>query len=230
MTTNCLNKNGDVKKLKNIMLYTTIMVVIFLNTIVVSAGIATTYAVYIDPGLGFYKVRDITTPSSNFSYEHRTLEINQGDTIEWINDADDKALTIVSDQDLFAPITIGIGKHTDYLFEQSGAFQFHIQEYPDVDQTIIVALPKGSAPPISINKTPFPTNTTTVAPTEIITPAPTENITTTENITPSPNSTENLNKNNSDPKIGNLKLSNAAIPSIIVSIMSIFMFLIGRKG
>lgn len=234
MIKNHLNKNDEVNDLlkKNIILYASVMVVIFLNTIIVNAE--SSYAVYVDPGYGFYKVRDITVPNSSFLYDNKTLVINKGDTIEWINDADDVAVTIVSGQDLFAPINIKVGKHTDYLFDRSGVFEFYIKGYSDKSQTIIVVNPAGGSENVTVSNSTE--NVITSVPTDIITSVPTS----TENTTPvstetplaTPNSTENLKNNNngSENQIGNLKLSNVAIPSIIVSIMSIFMFLAGRKG
>lgn len=64
-------------------------------------NIPVVYISYINPDLGFYKVIDITTRNPA-QYVSRTLTINQGDTVEWENDADNQfTITVVSDQNYF---------------------------------------------------------------------------------------------------------------------------------
>lgn len=97
-----------------------------------------TYVSYADNTYGFYKVRDVTTyKSAPFDPSTHTITIKQGDRIIWKNDAEKGiALTLVSEQGLFADV--GLGSNFQYNFEQTGTFTFHIKEYPGKKLTVVV--------------------------------------------------------------------------------------------
>lgn len=121
-----------------------------------------TYKSYIDSSYGFFKVRDITTQKS-ISYDNRTLIINQKDVIIWVNDMEDKALTIISEQHLWENgdvYLVPTGQFT-YRFKTPGKYTFYINESPDARQTIIV-----NATQTSITPNPTPKKTITPAPTK----------------------------------------------------------------
>ena len=123
-----------------------ILIVAILCVAILSMG--ELYRTNIDADYGFYSVRNIDNPSKNFTYVDKTLHINVGDTVEWINNADpDEKLTIdgfeIVDENTFG----GIFYHTlrrnyqkySYNFNKSGKYRIHIDEYPRLmSQTIIV--------------------------------------------------------------------------------------------
>ncbi len=177
-----------------------------------------TYISYIDPDLGFYKITDITTHQPA-QYVSGTLTINQGDTVEWENDADKQfTMTVVSDQKLFPDASlVAIGDNFSYTFNQADVYTFHIQERHTARQTIIVL-------PVSGYNTPAPTATITPAP--VVTPAPVATSAPTYN----PSTTAIIADNGSnDGKANSLSISLTGIMSIIVGISSIFItYRIGR--
>ncbi len=183
-------------------------------------NIPVTYISYIDPDLGFYKIRDITTNKPPL-YVSGTLTINQGDTVEWENDADIQfTLTVVSDQSLFPDASlVAIGDNFSYTFNQAQVYTFHIKEKYSARQTIIVQ-------PVSGYNTPVPTVVITSAP--VATPVPTSNPSTTAMIA---NNGSNNEKNTSNNGTANsLSFSLTGIMSIIVGISSIFItYRIGKR-
>ena len=173
------------------------------------------YISYINPDLGFYKITDITTHKSA-KYVSGTLTINQGDTVEWENDADKQfTMTVVSDQKLFPDVSlVSIGDNFSYTFNQAEVYTFYIKERHTARQTIIVL-------PVNGYDTPAPTTVITPAP--VATSAPTYNPSTTARIANNGSSNETNGKTNS------LSFSLTGIMSIIVGISSIFKtYRIGR--
>ncbi|VVB89885.1 Uncharacterised protein [uncultured archaeon] len=183
--------------------------------IVAADNIPVIYISYIDPDIGFYKITDITTHNPA-KYVSGTLTINQGDTVEWENDADKQfTMTVVSDQKLFPDVSlVSIGDNFSYTFNQAEVYTFYIKERHTARQTIIVL-------PVNGYNTPVPTAIITSAP--VATPAPTYNPSTTARIANNGSSNETNGKTNS------LSFSLTGIMSIIVGISSIFItYRIGR--
>lgn len=137
-----------------------------------------TYKSYVDPGYGFYKIR--TTPNTNISYNitSKILNINQGDTVTWINDADNAgSLSITSNQNLWTGTAV---LEKSYTFNNPGTYTFTLKEYNVKQQTIIVSGTSAVVQTVTPIATPVPTtpaptiNPTTSRPTPIpTTPAPT---------------------------------------------------------
>lgn len=76
---------------------------------------------------------DVQIQCPNYYY-NRTLFINKGDTVIWLNDANED-LSIVSEQGLWS----GAEKLTKTnIFNDSGEYIFYIKEYSRVYQKIIV--------------------------------------------------------------------------------------------
>ncbi len=103
--------------------------------------IPTTYKTYVDIGMGFYKVRDITNQTHKFEYQDRILNINQGDTVVWENDAERAQLTIVSEQGLWGSNvgSLRVGQQTSYKFDKTGSYDFYIKGSTDKRQKIVVS-------------------------------------------------------------------------------------------
>jgi hypothetical protein len=177
------------------------------------------YISYIDPDLGFYKITDITTHNPA-KYVSGTLTINQGDTVEWENDADKQfTMTVVSDQKLFPDASlVAIGDNFSYTFNQAEVYTFYIKERHTARQTIIVL-------PVSGYNTPVPTAIITSAP--VATPAPTYNPSATARI--ANNVSNNASNTSNNGNANSLSFSLTGILSIIVGISSIFItYRIGR--
>lgn len=132
---------------------------------------------------GFIRVTSYRQP---VSYENKTLSIYQGDTVKWINVADE-SLTIISEQGLWDN-TGAILKYTyryfSYTFTRSGIYDVYIKEYPNIQHQKIIVNSEGA----TITPTPTPTITSTsdVTITPTLTPTSTS-VTTTA--TPTPTST-----------------------------------------
>jgi plastocyanin len=212
------------------------MIVLGSITVIVNAS-ATTYAVYVDDGYGFYKVRNLDMPPVKFEYANHVLTINQGDTIIWQNDAEKTTFTILSDQNLWNS-QIGylrVGSKFNYKFDTTGIYTMYIKEYPSIRQTIIVnAIGSHPTPTVTVTgestvtSTVVPTNSptnpisTTIIPTTI-TPIPT-NVSTT--ITPIP--TNVSTSTNSSIQTSNIKITTIA--SIVVAVLSIIIsYRVGRN-
>ncbi|MCZ7361982.1 MAG: hypothetical protein O8C58_01360 [Candidatus Methanoperedens sp.] len=68
--------------------------------LLMAAGEAAVYKVFVDEDYGFLKVRELN--NTPFVYKNLTLNINAGDTVIWTNDATDNSeMTIVSVQNLW---------------------------------------------------------------------------------------------------------------------------------
>lgn len=164
-----------------------------------------TYKVYIDPGYGFYKVRDVTTfKAAPYDIINHTLTIRQGDAIAWVNDADTKvSLSIVSDQGLWK----GAAKlDKTYIFTYAGTYTFYIAEYSGKKQTVIINPTEGYLAPT----TPVPT--TTPEKTPEVAKVPTSDITNMTTPTASIHT-----KNQTNETINTSSITNSSINSSINS-------------
>lgn len=210
------------KILRHAIIRSVLLIIITLGPLIIADAendtIPTTYITYVDSILGFYKVRDVTTPIHKFSYENRTLNINVGDTIIWENDAEKTTFIIVSGQGLWNDKVgyLRVGSKINYKFDTPGKYVFYIKEYSSRGQTVIV---NGQTVIPTVTSTEV--STPTVTSTEVIVPTPT--VTSTEVIVP--NNTQIPNTMSSP-----IKLSPVAIASIIIAISSmIITFAIGRN-
>ena len=98
-----------------------------------------TYKSYVDMEFGFYRVIDITTLKPT-KYEGRTLTIDLGDTVTWINDDNNGSITIISEEDIWNAEDSFLGNEDtfSYTFENPGKYIIYIQEDPTIRQTILV--------------------------------------------------------------------------------------------
>lgn len=204
-----------------------------------------TFNTYIDPGYGFYKVRDVTTfKAAPFDINNRTLFISQGDTVSWINDADTKvSLSIVSEQGLWNG---GAKLDKTYKFDNSGTYNFYLAEYQSKKLTVVVSPKEGFSPtptaiptpivtPITVH-TDIPIATPIVTPTDtIMSPTDTPTDTPIMIITPIPpiktQSAKPVSTINPNPDINlPIKISPTSVASIIVAILSISItYSVGRN-
>lgn len=110
----------------------------------ISNAITITYRSYVDQDYGFYRVIDYTTHKpALYEEKTKTLTINVGDTVEWINDATpDEPLTIISKDGLWGNRSAYLRwnyQKFNYTFNQSGTYDIYIREYPtEQHQTIVV--------------------------------------------------------------------------------------------
>lgn len=133
---------------------------------------STMYLSFVHDGLGFYKIRNLDTPTPRqFTYEDRVLNINPGDTIIWENDADVTTFTVVSDQGLWNNKVgqIKVGQKINYKFDKSGTYTFYIKEASEKRQTIVVSntgeIPTAEKmPTVTVTAYPTPVPTTTYKP------------------------------------------------------------------
>lgn len=118
-----------------------------------NGALATTYKSYVDQDYGFYRVIGIgenlsaTGPARTFlvdiNYTNKTLNINIGDTVTWINDATpDWPLTIISEQKLWGDRDAYLRwnyQKFNYTFNEPGTYSVYIKECRRCqNQTIIV--------------------------------------------------------------------------------------------
>lgn len=181
---------------------------------------STTYISYVDDNLGFYKVRNLDQPPHQFTYIDHILNIDDGDTVIWQNDADKTTFTIISNQNLWDNNVgyLRVGSKMNYKFDKPGKYTLYVKEYPSIRQTIIVGTTDGvpetdiviATPTVVITNTPSPT-------TYIITPVPT--------YVPTyiPGATYTLKTTAST-------INFTTIASIIVSILSIFIIFRVRRN
>ncbi len=121
-----------------------ILIILLISTL----SIGDLYRTDVDTDYGFYQVRNLDNPTSNFSYIDKTLNINVGDSIEWINVADpDEKITLdgweIVDENTFGGIFYNTLRWNyqkySYIFNKSGTYRIHIDEYPRlISQTIVV--------------------------------------------------------------------------------------------
>ncbi len=211
----------------------------------------TTYISFVDDVLGFYKVRDVTDASHKFEYKDHTLNINQGDTVIWQNDAEKASFTVLSEQNLWDN-TVGylrVGSKLNYKFDKPGKYNIYIKEYTSRRQTVIVnsvgeqlPTPTITTPvitPIQITPVITPTQITPVITPIRTTPVPTATI----------NKTTPIQRNSTNGTIGKvdpieikfpefnmpdinlpIKKSATMMASIVVVLMSLVItYLVGRN-
>lgn len=103
-----------------------------------------TYRILVDQNYGFYKVFQVYNAklAKEISSENRTLNINKGDTVVWINDAiPDRKITIVNKQNLWNDNNGTLKwskKQFSYSFNKSGMYDIYIKEHTLLQQKIIV--------------------------------------------------------------------------------------------
>lgn len=88
------------------------------------------YVVFTDREFGFWGVRSYNI-NHTINYTGRTLNINTGDTIEWMNmDNEEDRITIMSDNILWegGKTLGGVGSKFRFTFNSSGMYKFHIVE------------------------------------------------------------------------------------------------------
>lgn len=201
---------------------------------------STTYRSFVTDGLGFYKIRNVDVPPVPFTYEDRILNINQGDSIIWINDADAATITIISDQSLWNDKVgqIKVGATINYKFDEPGTYTFHVKG-TSMRQTIMVGDTGLTAP--TVTSTPIPTeDTPSPTPTEY-TPSPTytknKPFPTPTNDFPTSIDTSISYQNDTNTSLQNMipinlpiKITTTTIASMIVAMLSIYItYKTGKK-
>lgn len=152
-----------------IALISIVLLIIILTPIAAVAAQPSVYSVYVDEWYGFKRV--IETNYTPFKYENQTLNLKVGDTVFWVNDADNESLTIVSQEGLWADAYLKYNRHRfNFTFTKPGTYGVYMKEFPRrPHQTIIVA---GVETPTVTTPPPTPTATETAAPTASITQTP----------------------------------------------------------
>lgn len=211
---------------------TMILTIMIFGSLIMVAS-AETYISYVDDILGFYKIRDVTTPTNNFTYEKRVLTINQGDTIIWENDAQKTSFTIVSEQNLWDDKVgyLRVGSKLNYKFDKPGKYTVYVKEYSSIRQTVVINSVDGYSIPTVIS-----TTIVTTVPTPVKTPVSVNTISSNKtNITPVPTMTSivNIPINSTENSTGYsiqfpdiklpIRISITTIASIIVAILSIII-------
>lgn len=196
-----------------------IVIIFGFISIIADAGAgttSTTYISYVDDSLGFYKVRNLDQPQHQFTYIDHILNIDNGDTVIWQNDADKTTFTIISNQNLWDNNVgyLRVGNKMNYKFDKPGKYTLYIKEYPSIRQTIIVGATDGVP------------ETVIATPTVVInTPSPTTYIATSV-----PTYLPALPRATYAPKTMTSTINFTKIASIIVAILSIFIiFRVGRN-
>ncbi len=114
---------------------------------------STTYRTFVDSYKGLYRVINMNTKNYT-SYENKTLNINIGDTVEWVND-DDIGLTIISNEKLWKD-KYGYMKSTfkrfNHTFTKPGNYTFYIRQYSTKFQPQTIVVKSSSAYSIKSNK------------------------------------------------------------------------------
>lgn len=190
-----------------------------MSTVFADTNMNTTmYLSLVTDGLGFYKVRNLDMPPRHFTYDNRVLNINQGDTMIWENDADISTFTIVSDQNLWNSKVgqIKVGNKINYKFDNPGTYTFYIKEASSKRQTIIV-FPIGDSH-IGVTA-PIPTPSPTIMVTPIISPTINDTI---YDINISTHSQTIISAPNSTPVDIPIKITPTTIASMIVAMISIY--------
>ncbi len=136
---------------------------IILLTAYAAAATPSVYRVYVDEWYGFK--RAIEANYTPFKYENQTLNLNAGDTVFWINDADNESITITNKEGLWPGAYLKYSRQSfNYTFTQPGTYDVYMKEFPRrPHQTIVVA--PVETPTIT---TPIPTATPTATETTVI--------------------------------------------------------------
>lgn len=198
------------------------------NTSMTTEDIPVTYVSYVDNNYGFYRVIDITTAKQS-PYKNRTLSINQGDNVVWVNDGE-VTITIVSKQGLWdntkSKLKLPI-KRFNYTFMNPGNYDIYIDEYRAIPHQIIAVAPKKGyiiPTPTPVVTVPTPTR----VPTPVPTPTPIVTMPTPTPVTPVETG-DNWIIGNSNPNVANptidskLDISSTMIMSIIVALLAIII-------
>lgn len=127
----------------------TIISLLMVSIIYTTGASAETYRSYVDQDYGFYKVSilDLNRSMSyqNISYEDKTLTIDVGDTIEWINYATpDWPITIISQQKLWEDRDAYLRwnyQKFNYTFNKPGIYTVYIKECRRCQNQTIMANP-----------------------------------------------------------------------------------------
>jgi len=152
-----------------------VLLLIFLTPY--AAAQSSVYRVFVDEWYGFK--RAIEANYTPFKYENQTLNLNVGDTVIWVNDADNESITIVSKEGLWADAYLKyIRSSFKYIFNKSGTYEVYMKEFPRRPHQTIIVAPVET--PIVTTPPPTPTATETAAPTAT---APTATITQTPQAT-----------------------------------------------
>lgn len=88
------------------------------------------YTVFADREFGLWSIRSNNT-SHKLSYIDKTLNINTGDTVTWVNlDENGDRITMISDNNLWegGKVLGGAGSIFRFTFNSSGKYKFHILE------------------------------------------------------------------------------------------------------
>lgn len=145
------------KKMKKIVILILSIVLIFYSNL----ASATTYKADVDQDYGFYRVVSIDKNQS-VDYVNKTLIINVGDNVIWINDATpDWPLTIMSEEGLWGNRSAYLRwnyQKFDYTFNKTGEYNFYIREFPRLQHQKIIVNDTGYEP--------TPIYTITISPTE----------------------------------------------------------------
>jgi len=188
------SKKGE-KMNKFALLLILIGLTVLLILVLFVAGVsATTYKVDVDQDYGFYRVVAIdlepatdTKPTSTVLkerfYVNKTLNVNVGDTIIWVNDATpDWPLTIISNQGLWGDRDAYLRwnyQKFNYTFNESGVYSISLKECRRCQNQTIIVNPVDDATPLVSATMIRPTIPPTPISTPIITPS-----TTSDNNTP----------------------------------------------
>lgn len=149
-----------------------------------------TYKTEVDQDYGFYRIVDMTAHKSA-PYKNNTLTVNIGDTVIWENDATpDEPLTIISKDNLWSNNVSYLRwnyQKFSYTFNQSGAYEVYIKEYPR-EQHQIILVKDVEIPVITVTPISTVTSTVTVGDTE----TPIETVSPISTETTSPKNTQNM--------------------------------------
>ena len=154
-------------------------IIISMTILIISMlSIGELYRTEVDADYGFYAVRNVDNPAAEFTYNNRTLNINIGDTIEWISMVDpEETITIVSDHfGLFDNNRLRWSyQRFNYTFNEAGTYDIWISQYPRLKQKIILSYTTNINPdnllanPALITQTVIPTQTNIlITPTETL--------------------------------------------------------------
>ena len=150
---------------------------VILTPFVAAAVQPTVYRVFVDDWYGFK--RAIEANYTPFKYENQTLNLNPGDTVIWVNDADNESITIVSKEGLWANAYLKYSRDSfKFVFNKSGTYGVYMKEFPRRPHQTINVAPVET--PIATTPPQTPTATETAAPTAT---APTATITQTPQAT-----------------------------------------------
>lgn len=195
-----------------------ILVLILIASLILQLGTVSgkLYVTDVDDIKGLYRVLvDVNGTSIPAKYENRTLVIDIGDTVSWVNNVDNR-ITIVS-KEVLLDINKSILRWTynrfSYTFNESGKYEIYIKERPTLPHQIIMV---GNLIEPNATVTPEEKITPTITPnyTVIVTPSYNYN-----NYTPISNITDlSYRKNNRLYEFGSF------IVIAILIIATIFIF------